>query len=157
VTPRKGYDPQAGIAWVLYEIPDRHISLGWHIPLRGFKITETDATGTRTFLCATTRIEIKADVIRRIIHLKWGIENNGNKDLKDNWHLEHNFHHHSTATWAIVLTLLIVYTLFYAFVFRHLKTYRIYSLTISQVIREMVSSYQFLPHWLPWSRWVMVS
>jgi hypothetical protein len=29
-------------------------------------------------------IEADADVIRQIVHAKWGIENNGIKDLKDN-------------------------------------------------------------------------
>lgn len=38
VKPIKEYDSFAGVAWVVYEVPDLHIRLGWQIPLRGFKI-----------------------------------------------------------------------------------------------------------------------
>jgi hypothetical protein len=96
---------------------------------------------------------LKADLIRRVVHLKWGIENNGFKDLKDNWHLEHNFHHHPVATWVIVLVMIIAYNLFYAYVYRNLKTYRLYHLTIQHVVDELKSSYFSLRYWLPWSLW----
>lgn len=154
VKPITDYDRQAGVAYTIYEIPDLHLSLDWDIPLRGFQLIETDAKGTQTFRCATTNPDRHADVIRRIVHYKWGIENNGNKDLKDNWHLEHNFHHHEVATWAILLTLLLVYNCFYAFVCRHLKTYRIYHLTIQQVMDEFKFSFFSLIYRLPWARWV---
>jgi len=38
------------------------------------------------------------DVVRQIVHAKWGIENNGIKDLEDNWHMGHDFHHHPNDT-----------------------------------------------------------
>lgn len=154
VKPIEDYDPQQGVAYTIYEIPDLHLSIGWEIPLRGFKIIETTASrGTQTFLCATTSMSLCADQVRRVVHLKWGIENNGYKDLKDNWHLEHNFHHHSTATWAIVLVMLIAYNLFYAYVYRNLKTYRLYGLTLEQIIRELIYSLFSLRYRLAWSTW----
>lgn len=154
VKPIFNYDPTEGVAYTIYEIPDLQVSPGWEIPLRGFKIIETTASRrTQTFLCASTEMTLKADLIRRVVHLKWGIENNGFKDLKDNWHLEHNFHHHPVATWVIVLVMIIAYNLFYAYVYRNLKTYRLYHLTIQHVVDELKSSYFSLRYWLPWSLW----
>ena len=98
-------------------------SLGWEIPIRGFKVIEKEYkivsgekiyTKEETFHCMTTLPEemADADVVRQIIYAKWGIENNGIKDLKvsirlrllnprDNWYMEHNFHHHPNATSAL--------------------------------------------------------
>jgi hypothetical protein len=154
VKPLEDYDPKDGVAYTIYEVPDLHVSLGWEIPLRGFKITETTASrGTQTFLCATTSMPLQADLVRRVVHLKWGIENNGYKDLKDNWHLEHNFHHQEVATWVIVLAMLIAYNLFYAYVYRNLKTYRLYGLTIQQILDELKFSFFSLRYRLSWSVW----
>ncbi len=154
VVPVKNYDPDRGVVSYTYPVFDLHLSLDWDIPLHGFKVVETDSNGTQTFLCATTHPDIDPDLVRQIVHLKWGVENNGIKDLKDNWHLEHNYHHHPVATWAIVLILLITYNLFYAYMLRSLKTKRIYDLTQAQVIRELWYSYFSLDYRLPWARWV---
>jgi hypothetical protein len=154
VKPLEDYAPQEGVAYTIYEIPDLHLSVGWEIPLRGFKIIETSSSrGTQSFLCATTSMHLKADRIRQVVHLKWGIENNGYKDLKDNWHLEHNFHHHAVATWVIVLTMLIAYNLFYAYVYRNLKTYRLYGLSLQQIVDELKYSFFSLRYKLSWSLW----
>ena len=37
--------------------------------------------------------------------------------------------------------ILLVYNLFYSYVYRHVKTYRLYGLTIKQIVEEMLSSY----------------
>ncbi len=154
VDPVKHYDRQTGVVSYTYPVLDLHISLDWDIPLHGFKVVETNAAETRTFFCATTHPNPDPDLVRRIVHLKWGIENNGIKDLKDNWHFEHSYHHHPIATWTIVLTLLIAYNLFYAYMTRNMKTYRIYQLTQHQVIREFVYSYLAISYRWPWARWV---
>ena len=74
---------------------------------------------------ATLPVELAdADIIRQIVHCsdsvfadcgeyraKWGVENNAIKDLKDNWHMEHNFHHHPNATYALLLILFLVLSL----------------------------------------------
>jgi len=89
-----------------------------------------------------------ADVVRHIVHAKWGIENNVIKDLKDNWYMTHNFHHHPNATPALLLILFIAYNLFYAYVFRHMKSYRLYHPTIKRIVEDFLSSFL---HW----RWRM--
>lgn len=152
--PYKGYDQTEGVAYTIYEIEAIHLSIGWDIPLVGYKIIETDSSGTQTFLCATTALDVDANIIRRIVHQKWGIENNGYRELKQNWQMEHNFHHHQVATWAIILTMLIAYNLFYAYVYRNMKTYRIYGLTQKQIVSEFIFSYFSLHTYLPWSVWI---
>lgn len=122
------------------------------IPIRSFKIIEksyNEESGKRiytkeeVFRCVTTLPEDKAncDVVRQIVHAKWGIENNGFKELKNNWYLTHNYHHQPNAIEALFLILFIAYNLFYSYVYRHVKTYKLYELTIKQIIEEMVSSY----------------
>jgi len=145
--PIVGYDEQKSIRYEIYEIPSLHQSIKWDIPLRGFKMIERKQTKKgvieNTFFCATTLPKWKADAntIRKIVHAEWGIENNGFKDLKDNWFMEHNFHHHPNATFAILLILFLAYNLFYAYLLRQMKTYKIYNLTQKEVIAEFLYSY----------------
>ncbi len=125
--------------------------IGWDIKLRGFKIIERSSITENKeivpkeniFLCATTlpKWKASANTIRKIVHAKWGIENNGIKDLKDNWFMTHNFHHHPNATFALLLILFLAYNLFYAYVKRTMKTYRLYDLTQKEVIEEFIFSY----------------
>lgn len=140
-----------------WDIDDLHLSLGSKytsipLPLRGVKAIETTIlpeTGeikTNTIRLITTMVgndffKVSTKTLVRMVHAEWRIENNGFKDLKDNWFFEHNFFHHPIATKAIVLTFLIVYNLFYAFVLRHLKTYRLYDLSFKQIIDELMFSF----------------
>lgn len=133
--------------WI-YEIPELSEWLAKEVPIRSFKIVEKsykEKSGERIytkeneFFCVTTLPEDKADVdtIRRIVHAKWGIENNGFKDLKDNCYLTHNYHHHPNAIEAMLLILFIAY---YSYIYRHVKTYRLYCLTKKRIIEEMIGS-----------------
>jgi hypothetical protein len=82
-----------------------------------------------------------ANAVRKIVHAEWGIENNGFWDLKNNWFMTHNYHHHPVATFAALLILFLAYNLFYAYVYLRMKTYRLYSLTIKEVILEFKISF----------------
>lgn len=151
VKPITGYDDKEAVSYEIYEIPDMRLLIDWDIKLRGFKIIERRSmtenkeivSKENIFLCATTlpKWKASADVVRKIVHAKWGIENNGIKDLKDNWYMTHNFHHHPNATFAILLILFLAYNLFYAYVKRTMKTHRLYDLTIKEVIEEFIFSY----------------
>jgi len=158
VEPIKGYDLKQKVFYQIYAIPSLHHSVGWDIELRGFKIIEKNRIienknyfSENLFFCATTlpKWKAKADIVRKIVHAKWGIENNGIKDLKDNWFMTHNFHHHPNATLALFLILFLVYNLFYAYLFLQMKTYRLYDLTIAQVIEEFIISYVIMKNRLP--------
>lgn len=120
-----------------------------------YKIVSGEKIYTRkeTFLCMTTiPVEMAdANVVRQIVHAKWGIENNAIKDLKDNWYVTHNFHHHPNATYALLLIVFMAYNLFYAYVFRHMKSYRLYHPTIKRIAQDFL--YSFL-HWKWRMSWV---
>ncbi len=145
--PIKGYDEKNKLVYEIYEIPSLNRSINWDIPLRGFKIIKKKQTKKgvmeNTFFCVTTlaKFQASANVIRQIVHQQWGIENNGFKDLKDNWFMEHKFHHHPNATFAVLLMLFLAYNLFYAYLLRQMKTYLIYNLTQKEVMEEFLYSY----------------
>ena len=157
VEPICGEDKDGTRRYQIYEISNLHQSLGWSIPLRGFLVIERTRhvqnkriTWDETrFLCATTlpKRKAEADIIRQIVHAKWGIENNGFNDLKNNWHMTHNYHHHPNATFAALLILFLAYNLFYAYVFLNMKTYRLYSLTIQEVVLEFHISFWNQRYW----------
>ena len=145
-------DREERVECLIYEIPELQTCLDWDVPTRGFKITEKEYkidsgkkiyTKEETFLCMTTLPEemADADIVRQIVHAKWGIENNAIKDLKDNWYMEHNFHHHPNATYALLLIMFMAYNLFYAYVFRHMKSYRLYHPTMKRISEDFMSSF----------------
>lgn len=147
-------------SWI-YEIDQIQGALDWNIPTRGFKIIEKEYkiakgekvyTNQETFRCMTTLPKEKADadIVRQIVHAKWGVENNAIKDLKDNWYMTHNFHHDPKATYAVLLIMFIVYNLFYAYVFRHLKSYRLYHPTMKRIVEDFVSSYHYWKWRMSW-------
>ena len=158
-TPICGEDRNGQLRYEIYDVPYLHQSMGWQIPLRGFLIIERTrhvkqrqiTWHENRFLCATTlpRWQADANVVRQIVHAKWGIENNGFLDLKQNWYLTHNYHHHPIATFAVLLIQFLVYNLFYAYVFLQMKTYRFYDLTIQEVICEFCISFWQQRQWLP--------
>lgn len=157
VSPICGEDKNGALRYEIYEIDDLQVSLGWEIPLRGFLVIERTRhvqnkriTWTeQRFLCATTLKKWQADanVVRKIVHAKWGIENNGFWDLKTNWHMTHNYHHHPIATFVALLILFLVYNLFYAYVLLNMKTYKLYSLTIQEVVLEFNISFWNQRYW----------
>jgi hypothetical protein len=83
VEPICGADKDGARRYQIYEISNLHQSIGWSIPLRGFLVAEQTRqvknkpiTWTQQcFLCATTLPKWKADadVVRQIVHAKWGI------------------------------------------------------------------------------------
>ena len=60
----------------------------------------------------------------------------------------HNYHHHPVATFAALLILFLAYNLFYAYVFLNMKTVRLYSLTIKEVVLEFNISFWNQRYWL---------
>ena len=157
VEPICGADKDGALRYEIYEIDNINHSLGWEIPLRGFLVIERTRHVQKgqirwdetRFLCATTLPKRKApaDAVRQIVHAKWGIENNGFNDLKNNWFMTHNYHHHPNATFAALLILFLAYNLFYAYVFLQMKTYRLYSLTIPEVVLEFNISFWNQRYW----------
>jgi hypothetical protein len=155
-------DREEGVESWVYEIPELQASLDWDVATRGFRILEKTYkivsgekvyTKEETFLCMTTLPGELADgdIVRRIVHAKWGVENNAIKDLKDNWYMEHNFHHHPNATYGLLLILFMAHNLFYAYVFRHMKSYRLYQPTMKRIAEDFMASFL---HWKWRMSWI---
>ena len=85
--------------------------------------------------------ELNGLEVGKIYHWRWGIENNGFRDLKTNWHMDHAFVHQPRALYALLLILAIVFTLFYAFVYRNLRRFWEKGWSVSWVVREFSESY----------------
>jgi len=85
VEPICGENGDGTLRYSIYEISNLHQSLGWDVPLRGFLVIERVrhvkngkiTWSEQRFLCATTlkRWQASANVVRKIVHAKWGIEN----------------------------------------------------------------------------------
>jgi hypothetical protein len=162
VEPLYVYDREHRVDSLIYEVSDLQVVLDWDVPTRGFKIVEKKYkivdgrkiyTQEETWLCMSTLpVEMAdANAIRQIVHAKWGIENNAIKDLKDNWYMTHNFHHHPNATLALLLIMFMAYNLFYAYVFRHMKSYRLYHPTMKRISDDFRASFL---HWKWKMSWV---
>lgn len=85
--------------------------------------------------------ELSGLEVGKIYHWRWEIENNGFRDLKTNWHLDHAFVHQPRALYALLLVLALVFTLFYAFVYRNLRRFWEKGWSVAWVVREFSESY----------------
>jgi hypothetical protein len=63
----------------------------------------------------------KAEVIHKLGHGRWDVENRGFHDLATNCRLNHPFHHHPTSLLAMMWIISIAFNLSYAFYQRNLK------------------------------------
>jgi Transposase DDE domain len=122
-------------------------------------------TTTQEWLWATTLDPqaFRAQLVRRLGHMRWKQENNGWNDLTQNWAFKHGFLHacrhrpqrsspqggrqpvpnHGLA--AVTLILLLAFTLCSAFTLRHSKLYRRYRLTTIEVAHQLHCSLSKLP------------
>ena len=85
--------------------------------------------------------ELSGLEVGQIYHWRWGIENNGFRDLKSNWHMDHAFVHQPRALKALLWILALVFNLFYAFVYRNLRSFLDKDWTVLWVVREFSESY----------------
>jgi hypothetical protein len=58
-----------------------------------------------------------------------------------------SYHHHPNATFAALLCLFLAYNLFYAYVLLQMETYKLYSLTIQEVVLEFNISFCNQRYW----------
>lgn len=64
-----------------------------------------------------------AEVIWRIAHRRWDIENSCFNDLKQNWNFEHCFSHNTKAMVAIWTLMVIAFNLLLLFLYRNLRSF----------------------------------
>lgn len=69
-----------------------------------------------------------------MIHKRWDIENNGFRELKTKWHINHCFMHDSRAIEAILLFIVIAFILFQLYLFRRIQGFRKLRITQSLLV-----------------------
>jgi IS4 transposase len=80
---------------------------------------------------------VPASVIWEMIHKRWDIENNGFRELKTKWHIDHCFMHQEQAIEAIMYFIVIAFNLFQLFLFRRVQGFRELHMTQAMVVEEM--------------------
>lgn len=87
--------------------------------------------------CTLPKERLSSKAARRLIHRRWEIENNGHRELKTNYHIDHPFRHSPKAIIALLLILAIAFDLFYAFLYRNLKTFLTEDITARHVAEQI--------------------
>jgi IS4 transposase len=72
-----------------------------------------------------------------MIHRRWDIENNGFRELKDKWHIDHCFMHDPQAIEAILFFMVIAFNLFQLYIFRRVKGFRDLPMTQEFFVEEL--------------------
>jgi Transposase DDE domain len=80
---------------------------------------------------------VTAEVIWKMIHARWDIENNGFRELKTKWHIDHCFMHEPRAIEAIVMFIVLAFNLFQLYLFRRVQGFRELRITQSLVVEEL--------------------
>jgi len=104
------------------------------------------AVVTQTWVWVTTLTagQVRAVTVRDIGHLRWQVENSGFNDLTQHWGLKHCFLHTPPGLVAVLLTLVLAFNLFAAFVDRHSRLCRRHPWTRVEIARQLYRSL-FLP------------
>ncbi len=99
--------------------------------------------------------KLSSCAVRRLLHRRWEVENNGHRELKTSYHADHPFRHNPNAILALLLILALVCNLFYAFLFRNLKSFRTQDVTASYVAEQLTAEILTLesPQYLLFSLW----
>jgi len=100
-------------------------------PIRVVQSRETffvrpQATGqltqqTSQWMWVTTLSQASTELIVRLGHARWDIENYGFNELVNAWHADHVYKHHPRAIEAFCLVVFLAYNLFHAFLTLNLK------------------------------------
>ena len=81
--------------------------------------------------------QASARVIWAIARARWGVENEGVRELKTHWHLEHGFLHHPTGMQAIWALLVTGFNLFQLFLARRVRSRRDVEMTDSGLAKRL--------------------
>lgn len=124
---------------------------GMKEPLRVVKIVEVrhghaligsklqEAVQRREILVATSlsKNEATPDLVREIIHRRWGIENTGFHELKGNWNMEHCYIHQEVAFQVILWIMLLAVNLFWLFLYRNRRRLKDSRYSVREIAEKM--------------------
>jgi hypothetical protein len=86
----------------------------------------------------TTAKNMSMETLRKIIHARWGIENNIFRQLKNQWNMEHCFIHHENGLEATLMFMIIAFNLMQLFFFKRLKNFRMRKLLQIEIIERII-------------------
>jgi hypothetical protein len=86
----------------------------------------------------TTSNVLTLETLWKIIHARWGIENNVFRQLKTQWHMDHCFVHDEIAMEAVLKFMIIAFNLMQLFFFRRLKNFRLKKLLQVEVVERII-------------------
>ena len=94
----------------------------------------------------------RREVIWRIGHQRWGVENHAFNELTQHYHLTHCPHHEPVAILAWLLILVLGFNLFELFVRLHGKLWRQGRVTLAELARQLDRALEAVAEWQPlWS------
>lgn len=131
VVPQKGEYRSRDCLW--WDIPHLTSWRGVSAPLRVVRSEETYSVRRQahklveqehaTWVWVTTLSPAQAstELVVRLGHARWDIENYGFNELVNGWHTDHVYRHHPNAIEAFTLLAFLAYNLFHAFLTLNLK------------------------------------
>jgi len=94
-------------------------------------------------LIITTAHDMAVKTFYKIIHARWGIENNIFRQLKTECHMNHCFIHHKNSLEATLMFMIISFNLIQLFFFRRMDNFRSRKLlqikVLERIAKKMVS------------------
>jgi hypothetical protein len=102
------------------------------------KNSKTNKVEFHEICIVTTAKDMPLETLRKIIHARWGIENNIFRQLKTQWHMNHCFIHDENGLEATLMFMIISFNLMQLFFFRRLKNFRQRKLLQVEIIERMI-------------------
>jgi len=149
----------ANITWIFQKTSTTKVTISvWQTyvkmkgvtePLRFIKFLEktTDCNTNKSkynqMFIITTAHDIAVKTLYKIIHARWGIENNIFRQLKTEWHMNHCFIHDKNGLEATLMFMIVAFNLVQLFFFRRMNNFRSRKLlqveVLERMVKEMVS------------------
>jgi len=131
MTPQQGQYRSRDCLW--WDVSDL---LSWpqvRVPLRVVRSQETytvrrqlsglvsEERAEWVWVTTLSATQASTELIVRLGHARWDIENYGFNQLVNDWHADHVYRHHPNAIEAFTLLAFLAYNLFHAFLTRNVK------------------------------------
>ncbi len=131
VTPQKGQYRSRDCLW--WDVSDLTSWPQVRVPLRVVRSQETYAVRRQVsrlvsqeraewmWVTTLSAAQASTELVVRLGHARWDIENYGFNELVNDWHADHIYRHHPNAIEAFTLMAFLAYNLFHAFLIRNVK------------------------------------